>query len=286
MKPPIDSYRTVTHPQEFYLDWKAFYEDAYLRGQALRKKYVVEPGLRYGDDPAFLMNIFYPKRIRHGVPVFVFVHGGAFSEGHPDLYDFLGEKLLEAGVTYVSIGYRLAPTRFPDCARDVAQGLAWLARHLQAKDWTSPRFSLSGHSAGASIAAFLGVRKDIMEEAGLSDSTIDSLALFSGIYDFRPPEVSQNFVLPERREEASIFLHTLHAPRESLVVYGLPEINVKVNVPDSFKRRAELLADSLRANGHHATLLELPDADHMRTACALEDERVFGAVCDTLGVSA
>ncbi len=281
-RPVIESYRTISHPHEFHLDWKGFYNTAYDRGAALRARTRHEPGVAYGEDPAQRFNIFFPAAAAPDAPVFVFMHGGAFQEGHPDFYDFVGEPLLDRGVIFVSMGYRLEPVRFPHSADDVASGLAFLDRRLRSGGFTPARYCLSGHSAGAAIAALLSVRPELVERAGFGFALIDSTVLLSGIYDFRPPEVSQRFVDPEFRDDASPILHCTTAPRETVLVYGLPEINFKTNDPTNFQTRANGFAKALLAHGHDVTLVELPNTNHMGTACALERAEVLSVILRTL----
>ncbi|MGE4339746.1 MAG: alpha/beta hydrolase [Pigmentiphaga sp.] len=282
--PDISHYRTITNPEEFHLDWKAFYPSAYARGQALRARWRHTAGVAYGDEAAQVMNIYYPEEVRRDAVVFVYLHGGAFQEGHPDFYDFVGESLLRRGAIFVSMGYRLAPIRFPTSAHDVARGLTALQGALQAKGVAATRYCLSGHSAGAAIAALLSVRPDILDSADFNHDLIDSTVLLSGIYDFRPPEISQNFVDPEWRDYASPVLHCNHAPKHTILVYGLPEINLKVSNPESFRNRAHLFATTLKEQGHQATLVELAETNHMDTASVLDRDEVLSVICTVLGL--
>jgi len=282
-QPSIRDYKSVTSPEAFLVDWPTFYPAAYIRGQALRKVTRHEAGKRYGDADAQVMNIFYPSRQTADAKVYVHLHGGAFSEGHPDFYDFVGERLLEEGFIFVSMGYRLAPTRFPDSAVDVAQGLACLDQHLKSAGVLRPSYCISGHSAGASIAALLGVRPEITEAQGFQHAAISCMVLISGIYDFTPSDPAHVFVDEDRRIEASAVLHGRHAPKRTLMIYGDPEVNLKANSPDLFKVRAVALEGALRSNGHHVVRHEMKGADHKVTACALDDDKVFATLISTLG---
>lgn len=280
--PPTANYRTFTSPQAFAVDWMSFYPRAWKRGQALRGLYRHEAGVRYGDDPAMLMNIFYPERVRDDGMVFVYMHGGAFLEGHPDYVDFTGERLLPEGITFVSMGYRLAPTRFPDCADDVAHGLAFLEKHLAAGRPGRRCYCLGGHSAGAGIAALLGTRPELTAQSGFPNGLIDSLVLISGIYEFEPWDPSHVHVEPSRRDEASAVVHSAGAPRKTLIVHGDPEPNRIGNRSDLFKMRSAMLEGALRAQRRPVERLEMPNADHVATAHALDDNRVFSAVMSAL----
>lgn len=282
--PSTADYRSSQFPQDFAVDWKSFYPEAWKRGQVLRSRYRHEIGVRYGADDAMVMNIFFPERPREDGTVFVYMHGGAFVEGHPDFADFAGERLLPEGITFVSMGYRLAPTRFPDSASDVASGLAFLERHLATRWSGKRRYCLAGHSAGAGIAALVGVRPELTANAGLPKGMIDSLVLISGIYEYEPWDPSHSFVEPARRREASAVAHAAGAPRKTLIVYGDPEPNRTNNRDDVFKLRSVMMEGALKAHGRPVMRLELPGADHVATGCALADDRVFSAVMEVLAV--
>ena len=280
--PSTANYRSFTSPRDFAVDWISFYASAWKRGQALRSRWRHEVGVQYGEDDAMCMNIFFPEHVRDDCTVFVYMHGGAFAEGHPDYVDFMGERLLPEGILFVSMGYRLAPTRFPDSADDVAQGLAFLEKHLSTRISGTRRYCLSGHSAGAGIAALVGVRPELTARAGMPEGLIDSLVLISGIYEFEPWDPSSAFVEPSRRDEASVIIHAAGAPRMTLIVYGDPEPNRINNRPDVFKLRSVMLEGALKAHRRPVVRMEMPGADHVKTGHALDDDRVFAAVLDVL----
>lgn len=280
--PSTTAFRSVNSPHEYDVDWANFYPLAWDRGQALRRQYRHEAGVQYGTSASMTMNIFYPDIPRRSEKVVVYAHGGGFSEGHPDFADFVGERLLERGVTFVSVGYRLAPTRFPDSASDVAKALAFLDRHLPKQNTIDRHYCLAGHSAGASIAALLGVRPSLLKSAGLRAGAVDSLVLVSGIYDFDPPDPSSAFVDPAMRTDASAVRHARDAPRQTLVVHGSPELNRKGNSADVFKLRAVMLEGALKSHGHEIERLELKDADHVSTASALLNDQVLARINDLL----
>ena len=278
----VAGFHSVNKPQEFHVDWAKFYAQALVRGRELRARTRHKSGLRYGDAPAQVLNIFYPAQPRSDGLVYVFMHGGAFSEGHPDLCDYVGERLVDQGIHFVSMGYRVSPTRFPESAGDVAKGLAFLDAQLHQEGLSLNRYCLSGHSSGASIAALLGVRPDLLQAAGMRPSAIESMVLFSGIYDFNPPDPGASFVDPALRNQASPLLHCKDAPKKTLLIYGDPEVNRKANSPDIFKVRALQFEGALRSHGHAAIRISMPEADHIATALAMDDDAVFSTVMGVL----
>lgn len=120
-----------------------------------------------------------------------FIHGGGFIGGDPlgDLADresgfAAGHRaLLDDGFAVVSLAYRLArEAGWPAPVRDTATGLRFLVEHGTHWDIdTEAPIGVYGHSAGARIAALLGLvdQDDFhMRDAPWSDTTLDISAVW------------------------------------------------------------------------------------------------------------
>ena len=85
--------------------------------------------VRYGDDP-------YQSIAIHAAPspngsVLAFVHGGGWTSGYKENMNFMAPAFNAAGITFCSIGYRLAPQHlFPAGLDDVADAVAWIHAHI------------------------------------------------------------------------------------------------------------------------------------------------------------
>ena len=91
-----------------------------------------------------------------------------------------------AGVGFVSIGYRLAPTHvFPAGLDDSMGGLKWVCENVDKLNGDPSRLFISGHSAGAHQASLVAVRKDWQEEYGLPADVVRGCLPVSGVFDFR-----------------------------------------------------------------------------------------------------
>jgi acetyl esterase/lipase len=93
-------------------------------------------------------------------PAIVFVHGGGWRSGDKRRQPFLGPALEFATKGYVSItvNYRLlghAP--FPACIEDVKCAVRWLRAHADEYHVDRERIGAYGNSAGAHLAAMLGL---------------------------------------------------------------------------------------------------------------------------------
>lgn len=109
-------------------------------------------------------------------PILAFVHGGGWSKGDKAMVNALPEYAGRHGLTLASIGYRLVPAVTPrEQAQDVAAAVARLMRTHPGR----PLF-LMGHSAGAHLAALVGVDGTYLGEQGLRPVGLAGVILLDG----------------------------------------------------------------------------------------------------------
>ena len=92
-------------------------------------------------------------------PAILYLHGGGFIAGRPDMMDVASSKLAnDSGAVVVAVQYRLAPeTPFPGPVEDCYAALAWLFAEADALGVDATRIALLGHSAGGGLAAALAL---------------------------------------------------------------------------------------------------------------------------------
>jgi len=90
----------------------------------------------------------------------ILVHGGGFVRGDKQTYiKPLFGALSEAGFTWFTINYRLAPEhRWPACAEDVATAVRWVRAHSKEYKVDASRIALIGESAGGHLVSYAGAR--------------------------------------------------------------------------------------------------------------------------------
>jgi alpha-L-fucosidase 2 len=93
-------------------------------------------------------------------PAVIVVHGGGWEAGTKRSYDKpLLPVLTEAGFTWFTINYRLAPQyKYPAAVEDVEEAVRWVRRHAKEYKVDTRRIALMGESAGGHLVAFVGVR--------------------------------------------------------------------------------------------------------------------------------
>jgi para-nitrobenzyl esterase len=106
-------------------------------------------------------------------PVFVWIYGGAFIEGHGSNPQFDGEGLARKGVVVVTFNYRLGALGFlatPELSRESGHNasgnygimddialLKWVRRNIAAFGGDPNRVTIAGQSAGAGSVGFLAM---------------------------------------------------------------------------------------------------------------------------------
>jgi acetyl esterase/lipase len=131
----------------------------------------VRRGIRYGDDPRQEYDLFLPAGPERDRPAVLFVHGGAFTEGHrnrnEEVYANVLYFLARHGVAGVNIGYRLAPQAcFPEATRDIATVVKAVRDSAAAIGVDSRRIFLMGHSAGGAHVASYAYDRGLQPEEG------------------------------------------------------------------------------------------------------------------------
>ncbi len=113
--------------------------------------------LAYGEDERQRLDVYTPGSEGRR-PVVLFVHGGAFVDGHrnrsSEVYANVLYYFARQGCVGINMEYRLAPAHtYPSGTQDVAGAVAWIQRHIEAYGGDPGQIYLMGHSAGAAHAA-------------------------------------------------------------------------------------------------------------------------------------
>jgi arylformamidase len=270
-------YRTVTHPEEYVVDWRSHHDRFDEATHDLQARVRWE-SISFGASDSEIMDVYYPARLDGLAPILYFLHGGGMWQDHPHLYGFLAEPFVERGIIFVSAGYRLYPeTRFPENTASVIAGLAWIADNIGARGGDPGRIYLAGHSAGAELCAYLAVRADWQESAGLPVDVIAGAVLVSGEYDEYQYNDPQTAIQPAVSEPLGP-MH--HAPNTTVIAFGFPdEPNTVGSDGTRIGETSRALARELQAVGGRVIVVPLEDHDHAETCTALADDQssVFDA---------
>jgi para-nitrobenzyl esterase len=127
------------------------------------------------NEDCLALNIWAPTAAfdneRARLPVYVFIHGGAFSSGSGEVLLYDGEGLAKKGIIVVTVNYRLGVFGFfchPQLSAESAQhscgnyglldqlsALGWVKRNIAAFGGDPEQVTLGGQSAGAASVHYL-----------------------------------------------------------------------------------------------------------------------------------
>lgn len=155
----------------------------------------VQRDIKYGEDERHLLDVFSAESMSGAArPVFIFVHGGAFSRGDrrsppgAPFYDNIMVWAARNGMIGVNITYRLAPgNTWPAGAQDLGLAVRWVHDNIAARGGDPGKVYLMGHSAGAAhVASYLAdERFQQVRGSGLAGAL-----LLSGLYKLTPELVA------------------------------------------------------------------------------------------------
>lgn len=215
----------------------AYHAEARRRTEEVRARFAHELDLAYGEHDRQRLDLYLPAGEPAG-PVLVFLHGGGFRAGDHRIVGYHGLPYLEAGAVVVTMSYRLVPeVRFPDMAADVEAGLNWLQSELPSRGADPTRVYLSGHSAGATLAALAALRP-VAQEA---PDHVRGLVALSGGYAFgRRPDEETDRTSPYYVDHLAAAIERV--PDRTIVVWS--DDDLPFCAPDG-----EALVEALRAAG-------------------------------------
>ncbi|NVO56854.1 alpha/beta hydrolase [Rhodobacteraceae bacterium B1Z28] len=204
----------------------------------------VHENLAYGDSPTQVLD-FFPSGDTNA-PLHLFIHGGYWQALSQRESAMMALAVTESGQAFATLNYTLAPAaRLDQMMVECRQALLWLASHASTLGFDTSRITLSGHSAGAHLAAMImATSADIFAHAGLR---IREVILISGIFDLEPISLtSANDPLQLSPVEIHDLSPGLHLPAPG------PRYRVTVAERDTaeFIRQSRHYAELLRKAGH------------------------------------
>jgi acetyl esterase/lipase len=222
-------------------------------------------GLPYGTDRRQRMDVYRPRQQAAGRPVVIFWYGGSFTSGSRSEYRFVGAALAERGFVAVLPDYRLYPqVRFPEFMDDAARAVVWVQEHASEYGGDPRHVVLMGHSAGAHIASYLALNREVLRKAGGKPEWISGLVDLSGPYVLTPNTRTLHLIFAAPYTPADwqpVRFVTRGAP-PTFLAHGMNDTLVSVG-------QAEELRDALRANDVRVEAELYANRGHGDTVAAL-----------------
>lgn len=260
----------------------------------VRRDIEVERGVEFCtvDGQCLRLDVFRPKTPGTRRPAIVQVHGGAWISGLKWLQGIpLLGQLAASGWVGFNVDYRLSPrAAFPAHLVDVKRAIAWVREHADEYGVDPDFIVVTGGSAGAHLAALVGLTaNDPAYQPGFesADTSVAAVVAFYGIYDLtdRRRPLSRAF----RRALERWVLQVKHADDPDAFARASPIERVRVDAPPFYVvhgaddsvapvQGARDFVESLRAVSHAPVVyLEIPGAGHafdivpsLRTGAAVE----------------
>lgn len=219
----------------------------------------VRQDLAYGSLPTQVLDFFpAPSPLPRGAPLHIFIHGGYWQELSHKESAAMAPAIVASGSAFATLNYTLAPhARLGEMVEECRAALAWLARNAVDLGIDATRVTLSGHSAGAHLAAMvLSAPGEPLRASGMQ---ITQALLISGVFDLDPIRLtSVNDPLQLTSEEV-----TALSPQQLQ-----PDADVHFRIvagqydTAEFIRQSRDYAAHLSRLGHRVSCDILPDLNH------------------------
>jgi len=231
-------------------DISALIERYVAESAEARRTCRVHEDLPYGEAPDEVLDLFLPQGPGPH-PLHIFIHGGYWQELSHKASAAMAPGLGARGIALAVVNYTLAPdATIAEMIDQCARAIAWLQHHGADYGIDPDRISLSGHSAGAQLAAMV-----------LSQGCegIASALLISGIYDLEPLRHTYiNEPLGLDAETARSMSPLFAADPPSCPVH----VVVGENETSEFHRQSRTYAERLREEGRHVSHAVLEGLNH------------------------
>lgn len=246
--------------RDFVPDFDKIAQEFTERSRALTAKQKVLKDIRYGLRNREVLDIILPDRPARGAPIHVFIHGGYWRSGEKENYRFLAAPVLAVGGITAIVEYDLMPDQRLDVLIDqVRRSVYWIEKNAGEFGADPRRITVSGHSAGAHLASYLTAIGTAESTAPILP-TIKGLLLVSGIYNlsgipecFLRDEAKMN--VTEAANWTPLSSKQLPCPQR-IIAFGTAET-------PPFQEQAAAIKAQLSAEKKFATLLPVPDVNHM-----------------------
>jgi len=253
-------------PQEPISDFaRPYHEETMRRAEGLEGIEAV-----HGEDP-YQSVVLFPAPDPSG-DVLAFIHGGAWTNGYKEWMSFMAPALTQRGVTFASLGYRLAPMHlFPSGFDDCADGIKWLCNNVNEHGGDPNRLFVGGHSAGGHYSALLAVTRAWRRDRDLPEDVVGGCLPISGVFDFRDGggmSTRPRFLGPadsDNDAKASPIANIDGTPPPFLLTWGEKDFPHLIE-------QAEHMQGALADAGGDVETLVIDEQDHLGASLAAGDE--------------
>ena len=234
------------------------------------------PGKDYAEDKDKL-DVFMPEGVPNA-PVVVYFHGGALQAGSKAIGEGLARQLAARGIGLVTANYRLSPgVMHPAHMEDATAAFAWTKKHIASYGGDPDRVFLSGHSAGAYLAALMALDPSYLEAQGLGLSDVRGVIPISPFLHVEDPDVAPRRPKTVWGTDPKVWLQASVTPYVS--AGKPPMLFIYADGDDAWRREQnQRLAADLTASGNKALAIEIADRTHGSVNSKMADDDDPGMV--------
>jgi acetyl esterase/lipase len=209
-------------------------------------------------------------------PAVLLIHGGGWTSFDKSTMQRMGQFMARSGFVAFAVDYRLfdgTKNRWPAQLDDVQRAVRWVRAHAEKYGIDPQRIGAFGHSAGAQLAALLGM-EDTRDnsDAALAkySSRVEAVVDVSGPTDFTADrdkdsaEFAEKFFgtsyskNPEVWRDASPIFHVSKQDAPFLIFHGTQDENVSI-------AQAQKFFDKLQAAGVQCSFIKVNDGHTFQT---------------------
>ena len=210
---------------------------------------------KYGNSDAETLDIFAPKDAK-GLPVMVFIHGGAWRLLTKDDSSAPAPTFVDNGCIYIALNFATIPAvRLPDMTEQCRTAISWLYANIARFGGDPAKIFVSGHSSGGHLCGVM-LTTD-WAARGAPANLIKGGVPMSGMYELYPVLLSARSsyvkVSPEEIVALSSMRHLDRLNCPVIVVNGDKE------TPE-FQRQAREFATVVAGKNHFEVAEELNSA--------------------------
>ena len=176
-------------------------------------------------------------------PVLIFFYGGGWSWGDKAYFKFVADSFVDKGYVVVIPNYTLYPAaKYPEFVKDGAKAVAWVHQNIAKSGGNINNLFVTGHSAGAYIAAMVAFNDQYLAAENQPTSIIKAMAGIAGPYNFTPKKQEYIDVFGEENfTDMKILNHVNGNEPPALLIHSEGDTTVGL-----FNQK--LMADALTAN--------------------------------------
>lgn len=145
---------------------------------------LVQERVQYGKDPKQYYLVFPTKQDGNkGHKIFIYIHGGAWRFGRPEMFKLVAFTLVHLGYTVILPSCRRTPKHnYQNIRTDLTQLLLSIDHRFSQVDTS---YILGGMSSGGNLAAHLFYNSALLQQHGFDSNRLRALLLLGAPLDLR-----------------------------------------------------------------------------------------------------